>query len=244
MVTIASHGPKTVERFQVEPWALHFYRYHGSIRISNETYPIVPGSVGITPPGLVSEYRFPERCTHGCFHFYARGEQLVDLAPILPLGEAFAAAWAQFEEALGLNALSQLRAEIKLWDLLWQHAERSQLPTRGVEPLHPVVAQAARYIETHLDEPVAIGEIAERLDISHNHLTRLFQRHLGQTPISYLIERRLQRAERLLRHSNMPVKQIAAQVGVPDLQAFNKTFRSKFGVSPREYRWNPPASST
>ena len=168
----------------------------------------------------------------------------MSLAPILPIGDAFAADWRQFEEALGLNPLHPMRAEIKLWDLLWQHAERTQLPVRGTEPIHPMVSKAVRIIETHLGEPLSIATLAGELQLSHNHLTRLFKRHLGKAPNGYLGERRMERAARLLCHSNMPIKQIAAQVGIPDLQAFNKAFRAKNGVSPREYRWNPPSSST
>ncbi|MBC8064174.1 MAG: helix-turn-helix transcriptional regulator [Chlorobia bacterium] len=228
----------------MEPWCLHLYRYQASIKIGNETYTIAPGSMGITPGATIAEYRFHDRSTHGFIHFQPAGNQPSTLAPMLPLGESFAASWAQFEEALGLFPLSPLRAEIKIWDLLWQHAERSQLPAQGTDPIHPAVAQATRFIETWLTESVTISDIAQRLDVSHNHLTRLFQKHLGKSPIAYLIERRLERAEHLLKHTNMPVKQIAIQVGIHDLQAFNKSFRNRFGVSPREYRWNPSESST
>lgn len=240
VAAIATHGPKTVERYDVGPWCMHFYRYHGSIRIGNETYAIVPGSVGITPGNTAAEYVFKDRCTHGFFHFEPSGGDPVPLAPMIAVGDAFAGAWSQFEEAIGLFPLSPLRAEIKLWDMLWQYAERSQLPAQEVAPVHPAVVQATRFIETWLEMPLSVSDIASRLDISHNHLTRLFQKHLNKTPIAYIIERRMERAEQLLRNTDMPVKQIANQVGVADLQAFNKSFRAKFGISPREYRLNPP----
>lgn len=91
-----------------------------------------------------------------------------------------------------------------------------------------------------MSEPISITALAETVGLSHNHLTRLFQKHLGRTIVGHLIERRLMRAEHLLRHSNMPVKQVASNVGMNDLQAFNKAFRSRYGVSPRELRRNPP----
>lgn len=240
VAAIATHGPKSVERYDVGPWCLHFYRYHGTIRIGNETYTIVPGSVGITPGNTAAEYVFKERCTHGFFHFEPSGTEDVSLAPMIALGDSFATSWAQFEEAIGLFPLNPLRAEIKLWDMLWQHSERSQLPSKEDEPVHPAVVQATRFIETYLSMTLTVGDIASRLDISHNHLTRLFQKHLNKTPIAYIIERRMERAEQMLRNTNMPVKQIANQVGIADLQAFNKSFRAKFNVSPREYRLNPP----
>ncbi len=240
VAAIATHGPKSIEQYDVGPWCMHFYRYTGTIRIGNETYPIAPGSVGITPGNTAAEYVFKERSTHGFFHFEPTGSEFISLAPMLAVGDSFATIWAQFEEAIGLFPLNPLRAEIKLWDMLWQHSERSRLPTTGTEPIHPTVVQATRFIETWLTESLSVSDIAGRLDVSHNHLTRLFQKHLKKTPIAYIIERRLERAEQMLRNTNMPIKQIANQVGINDLQAFNKSFRARFSLSPREYRQNPP----
>jgi len=87
-----------------------------------------------------------------------------------------------------------------------------------------------------MGESLSVSQLAESVGISHNHLTRLFQKHLGKTVVAHIIERRLIRAEHMLRHSNMPVKQIAAQVGISDLQAFNKAIRSRYHMSPRELR--------
>ncbi len=236
-IAIATHGPRTVERFVVgDLWCLHFYRYHGRIKIGADSFAIAPGSIGITPPGAMAEYAFAERSTHGYVHFEPSAGEATPLAPMVAAGDAFGAAWDVFEQALGIFAMNRLRAEIKVWDLLWSHAERTAFQPSSQNPLHPAVATALRLIETRMAEPLTVALLAEVSGVSHNHLTRLFRQHLGKTVVSHLIERRMDRAAHLLRHSSMPVKQVAAQVGIYDLQAFNKAVRARFGCSPREVR--------
>jgi len=236
-VAVASHGPRTVERFTVgDLWCLHFYRYHGKIKIGPDTFVIVPGSVGITPPGAPAEYVFSERSTHGYVHFEAVGKRATSLAPILAMGGDFALAWSCFDQALTTFPLHPLHAEVKIWDLLLGHAERTALQPQAENPTHPAVLATLRTMELRLAEPLTVAELATHVGLSHNHLTRLFRQHLGKTVVGYLIERRMERAGHLLRHSTMPVKQVAAQVGVNDLHAFNKAVRNRFGCSSREVR--------
>lgn len=60
--------------------------------------------------------------------------------------------------------------------------------------------------------------------------------HTGQTVIGYVRARRAQRARHLLRRSTLPIKTIAAQVGVPNLGQFNHLMRAQCGQSPRAIR--------
>jgi len=99
------------------------------------------------------------------------------------------------------------------------------------------VVVAMDYIEAHLAEPLTVPQIARYADVSHNHLTRLFRAETGDTVVAYIRQRRLARAEHLLRRSTMPIPAIAASVGIPDLQAFNKACRRELGAPPRRLRF-------
>ncbi len=92
-------------------------------------------------------------------------------------------------------------------------------------------------IEQRLGEPLRVPELAAEVGLSHNHLTRLFNQALGMTVIAYIQERRVQRAHHLLIHTTRPVKAIALEVGMPDLQALNKMMRRLTGNSPRQIRF-------
>ena len=109
---------------------------------------------------------------------------------------------------------------------------RPLIPTRE----NATVIRVREAIELQLSEPLRVADIACAAEISHNHLTRLFHAATGKTVVAYIRERRVDRATRLLRHTTMPVKQIAAQVGLPDLHQFNKVIRGATGLSPRAVR--------
>jgi transcriptional regulator GlxA family with amidase domain len=81
-----------------------------------------------------------------------------------------------------------------------------------------------------------VSEIAREVGLSPGHLTRLFRAATGTTVIAALQEKRVARARHLLTYSDLPVKAVAAQVGMEDLNLFNKTMRRHCGASPRALR--------
>jgi len=86
------------------------------------------------------------------------------------------------------------------------------------------------------ERTLAVAELAVELGISHNHLTRLFRRTFDKTAVAYIRERRMGLAKHLLLNTNLPIKSIAYQVGIPDLHLFNKTVHRELGASPRVFR--------
>jgi AraC family transcriptional regulator len=87
-----------------------------------------------------------------------------------------------------------------------------------------------------MSRPLTIKELASRCQISHNQLTRILKQQTGETPAILLGRLRTDRAKELLSYSDLPIKVIAAEVGYPDLQHFNKVIRQRFGRSPRNIR--------
>ncbi len=79
-------------------------------------------------------------------------------------------------------------------------------------------------------------EIAKTVGVSHNHLTRLFRAATGETVVGYIRARRMERARHFLHATTLSITAVAASVGIPDLQAFNKTCRRELGASPRGIR--------
>jgi transcriptional regulator GlxA family with amidase domain len=158
------------------------------------------------------------------------------------LGTSFERLYAALEEAIVMVPTRPRRAEARLWEVLWQLSERAPRICPGSSnaseevSTSPVVLRAQEIIELRLGEPLRVAELASLLNVSHNHLTRLFQVHLGTTVAGYIRGRRVERARDLLTHSTVPIKAIAAQVGLPDLHQFNKTIRAGTGMSPRKQR--------
>jgi transcriptional regulator GlxA family with amidase domain len=132
-----------------------------------------------------------------------------------------------------------------LWDLLWQIAERGAVRAAAAAQAdegaaatrhHPAVERALQIIELRLAEPLCVADLARQVDLSQNHLTRLFRGEVGSTVVGYVRQRRVERARHLLLYSTLPIKAVAAYSGFEDLQHFNKAVRRLLGRSPRNVR--------
>src|SRR5262249_23682184 len=147
------------------------------------------------------------------------------------LGTNFERINRALEEAVGFFSTDQLRAEVRLWDVLWQLATLHNPRPTSRPQFHPAVLATFNEIEMPLAEPLYVGDLARRAGLSQNHLTRLFGQATGLTVVAYIRERRVQRALHLLKSSTISIKEIAAEVGIHDPQLFNKIIRRSAGAS-------------
>ncbi|WP_312699151.1 AraC family transcriptional regulator [Sedimentibacter sp.] len=99
-----------------------------------------------------------------------------------------------------------------------------------------LVEQVMEYIRQNYAEDITISQTAKEFAVDRRKLARVFERYIGISPNSYLIEFRMLKAKELLRTCNCTVKQIAECVGYPDSLYFSKAFKKQTGVSPIEYR--------
>ncbi|MCC7494167.1 MAG: helix-turn-helix transcriptional regulator [Fimbriimonadaceae bacterium] len=218
-------------------WCFHCYRYRARLELAGASLELRPGQVGFTAPGVATTYHWAQRSPHGYAHFrVADGGRGWVLPALLDLGEAFEPFYRQFEEAVGAWSHQPRRAEARLWDLLWQVVERAPAAPSGELPAHPALRAAVRRIELGLSEPLAVGSLATAVGLSHNQLTRMFRAAFGTTVVGYIRRRRFAQAQYLLQHTAQPIKAIAAEVGLGDLQRFNKLVRRETGQSPRAWR--------
>lgn len=227
-----THGPGDYRWRLPQLWCLHLYGYHATLRVDGVLVPIVPGSAGICPAGADLAYSFPTACcTHACVHFTPVPGRASRVLPLLQdLGAGFGAQEQALREAIAWHAVEPRRAEARVWDLLWSLSR----PSARVP--HPLVERARREIELHLGEEIRVTSLAQRLGTSHNHLIRLFRSDLGATPVAWIRRRRAARARHLLVRTSMPIRLVAAEIGVPDPQQFNKLVRRELGACPREIR--------
>jgi AraC family transcriptional regulator len=98
------------------------------------------------------------------------------------------------------------------------------------------VLSAADYIEAHLRDDLALEEVAARAALySPFHFIRLFRLLAGETPGGYLRKRRLSEAARDLAESNRSVLQIALAYRFRSAEAFARSFKHQFGLSPSQH---------
>jgi len=81
-----------------------------------------------------------------------------------------------------------------------------------------------------------VTALAERLGVGERHLRRLFERHLGATPIAVAQTRRIAFATRLIHETRLPMSEVALAAGFGSIRRFNETFRALFGRPPSALR--------
>ena len=110
-----------------------------------------------------------------------------------------------------------------------------QDPAQAETPAHA----AARFIESHLSEPLSLQRLAALVSLSPSHLIRLFQQEFHHSPHEYIILARMNHAKYLLKTTSKPVKAIALEVGYRTESSFTNAFTEKVGISPRRFREVP-----
>lgn len=85
-------------------------------------------------------------------------------------------------------------------------------------------------------QPLDVPALARGVGISAGHLSREFKAAYGESPYSYLMTRRIERAMALLRRGDLSVTEVCFAVGGSSLGTFSTRFTELVGVSPSQYR--------
>lgn len=93
-----------------------------------------------------------------------------------------------------------------------------------------------KYIENHYMDKITIADMAEEVSLSQSHFMKYFKNTMGTSFIDYLNEYRLTMASRLLVSSESSILDIASEVGFENLSYFNRIFKKRYEMTPREYR--------
>ena len=102
------------------------------------------------------------------------------------------------------------------------------------------VSRAMRLIDQGALDDGTVDELAARLGVGERHLRRLFQQHLGASPLAVAQTRRLLFAKKLLDETHLSVSEIAFASGFASIRRFNDAVRKSWGKSPRELRGKRP----
>ena len=97
-------------------------------------------------------------------------------------------------------------------------------------------ARVRQYIDEHFAQPITLDQLARYAGLNKYYLVHVFNREMGCSPISYLIERRISESKRLLAATRIPVQQISRQLGFSSPSYFSQSFRRATGFSPAEFR--------
>jgi AraC-like DNA-binding protein len=225
----------------------------------DETHSYFSGS-GISP-GYVESYRSGQRLTcinveiePGVVNSFLMGDrqQPSDLVQQLFQGEDWKVAFyptvtpairsiaQQMWDAPYRGGLKRMYLQAKVMellviylDLMADHPEQacvSGLKRETIERLH----HAKTILDTRLENPPSILELAQQVGVSDRTLLRGFKQLFGTTVIGYSMQQRLKRAEYLLRRGDRTVTEVARLLGYGSLWYFTTVFKRQFGITPSE----------
>lgn len=92
------------------------------------------------------------------------------------------------------------------------------------------------YLDRNTERIVSNSELAAYIFRSTDYCVKLFKSEFMTTPYNYQIDTKIRIAKRLLNYSSIAIGEIAEKVGYNDVCSFSSLFKSKTGMSPREYR--------
>jgi transcriptional regulator GlxA family with amidase domain len=206
---------------------------------------VCTGSFTLIRAGLMNR----RRCCVSWFHYHDLIEEFPDVMPVADrlfvvdgrritcaggAGALDLAAWI-VERHLG-RAFAQKSLHIMVVD-----RARSPNTPQPQPPTVPLaqserVRRAMLLIEQHLSEPLDVGEIARRVNISRRQLERLFHREVGISLQGFSRAMRLQYGLWLLANGPRTIAEIADECGFADPSHFNRLFRATFGKPPSQAR--------
>ena len=89
------------------------------------------------------------------------------------------------------------------------------------------------FIDRHFREKIDLDQIADEAAFSRFHFIRLFKQAYGDTPHRYMMQLRMQEAERLLSNADLKVQEVCLEVGFESVGTFTTQFTKVFGKTPK-----------
>ncbi|GAB4367616.1 MAG: AraC family transcriptional regulator [Elainellaceae cyanobacterium] len=143
--------------------------------------------------------------------------------------EAKHPAGRMFGESLATGLVIHLLKQYSVWQ------PRSLSDDKGYLSEYQL-QKVFKYIQDHLEQDIALSDIASVLNLSQYHFCRLFKQSTGLAPHQYLTQCRIDRAKQLLRSTQLPITEIAFAVGLNSHSSFTRLFRRCAGMTPKEFR--------
>jgi AraC family transcriptional regulator len=100
----------------------------------------------------------------------------------------------------------------------------------------PKLRAVVEYVEGHLDAGLTLGQLAAVAHLSPYHFARQFKAATGLPPHQYVLARRVERAQHLLREGDLSLAEVAAGAGFSDQSHLSQNFKRLVGVTPGQFR--------
>ncbi len=243
-------GPSVREDYHV-----HFILHgKGTLEIGGKSYKLQRGQIFVIPPDVETYYYSdPEDPWHYTWVSFGgtRAGYFLEKAGITaenPVRDTYIEPerFLELTEKIlnhhELTVANELLRTSLLYEIiaLLVESQNQQKSKEGEEEVYDYspdvyVNTAIEYIGEHYPH-TKVSEIASYIGISRYYLTHIFKEKLHVSPQEFLLNYRMEQANRLLRTTGLSVQAVSEKVGYENPLTFSKTFKNKFGLSPKKYR--------
>jgi AraC family transcriptional regulator len=230
-----------------------------TVGIGDESFERIlqPGDIIIVPAGQSMQWRQQDTAPNHMLHLYLGPHFLRSTAESIDVDYSQISIAPQFGirdehihhigmslhyELKDTNVVGRLYADSLAQVLAMQLVRRYSylndlhMNRGGIAPRK--LRKVIEFINENLDneETVALAVIAEVVQMSYSHFSRAFKQSMGVTPNSYMTERRIERAKKLLSETDLPIADIALRTGFASQSHFTTTFRRLVWTTPKGFR--------
>lgn len=92
------------------------------------------------------------------------------------------------------------------------------------------------YVKNNLSHKITLTDIAWKLHCSTVTVTEHFKKEFGMTVMEYVMQKRIQKAEQLLKNSDLSIREISEACGFPNVEYFSRSFKGARGISPSTWK--------
>ncbi len=221
----------------------------GALRVGKTQYRIAAGQSMLVHVPSDHEYWLPKRsdhwefvviCLFGPASLRVCGQIEKHLGPVFDLpanGRAAPALEAFVHDNLSEASMGDpFEVAARTYPLLLALQYDASRMLAGARPRPDFVDRAVAYCQAHLDENPTVEALASVVDCSVFHFSREFKRYLDVSPGAYVLQLRLQKAERLLQMERLSIGEVAQRCQFASTSAFSRAFSKQFGHPPSEFR--------
>jgi AraC family transcriptional regulator len=126
--------------------------------------------------------------------------------------------------------------QLALAHILRQHAARAICPERPGRLTPQQLQHVADHVAANLDQPLTLEALAEQTGYSPYHFARLFREATGASPYQFVLRRRVEQAQHLLRAGRLSLLDVALACGFASQSHMTRLFRQHLGITPGAYQ--------
>ncbi|GJF06061.1 MULTISPECIES: AraC family transcriptional regulator [Pseudonocardia] len=171
--------------------------------------------------------------------FRGAGPERPEPARVSPLDQNLLGAALRFVKAVGRGSDRRVLAPIYLQEVVYRILQAEQcerlIAAAAAEIDRNPVSDVISYLDSRIDEPVTVAELAEHVSMSPSAFAHMFRDVTGMSPYQFFKRMRLDRARVLLVEEHLTASETSRRVGYTSLSHFINEFKRHFGVTPRAY---------